>query len=41
MKIPHFVRLWLLDREIDRGIERQRIARQERANAALRGMGKA
>lgn len=41
MKLPRFARLWLLQREIDRGIARQRIAREERAKAALRGMGRA
>lgn len=41
MKLPNFIHIWLLKREIDRGIERQRIARQERAKAALRGLGKA
>lgn len=41
MKLPRFIRLWLLNREIDCGIERQRIAREERAKAALRGMRRA
>lgn len=36
---PKFLRLWPLQREIDRGIDRQRIAREERTKAALRGMG--
>lgn len=41
MKLPNVIRIWLLKREIDRGVRRQRIAREERAKAALRGMGRA
>lgn len=41
MTLPRFLRLWLLNREIDRGIARQRIAREERRDAALRGMKRA
>lgn len=41
MKLPRFLHLWLLNRQIERGIARQRIAREERAKAARRGMGRA
>lgn len=41
MNIVRFARCWLIKREIDRGVRRQRIAREERAKAALRGMRRA
>ena len=41
MTMPKFIRIWLLKRELARGYARQRIAREARRNAALRGMGRA